>query len=48
MVHAESADMIATLQKQVAASGVTGPIGHALSRPPVVEEEAVSLSLIHI
>ena len=42
MVHAESADMIATLQKQVAASGVTGPIGHALSRPPVVEEEAVS------
>ena len=42
MVHAESADMIATLQKQVAESGVTEPIGHALSRPPVVEEEAVS------
>lgn len=40
MVHAESADMIDILQKETLAKGITGPIGHAVSRPPVVEEEA--------
>lgn len=42
MVHAENADMIDVLQKQTMAEGITEPIGHAVSRPPVVEEEAVS------
>ncbi len=42
MVHAENADMIDVLQKQIIKEGITDPIGHAISRPPVVEEEAVS------
>ena len=42
MVHAESAEMIDTLQKQTVANGITAPIGHAISRPPIVETEAVS------
>lgn len=41
MVHAESAEMIAVLQQQTLAKGITEPIGHAISRPPIVEEEAV-------
>lgn len=42
MVHAENAEMIDTLQKQTVKNGITEPIGHAISRPPVVEAEAVS------
>lgn len=42
MVHAENADMIDVLQKQTVARGITDPIGHAISRPPIVEAEAVS------
>lgn len=42
MVHAENADMIDALQKQTVAKGITDPIGHAISRPPIVEAEAVS------
>ncbi|MHB8063984.1 MAG: amidohydrolase family protein, partial [Ruminiclostridium sp.] len=41
MVHAESAEMIDVLQKETLAKGITDPIGHAISRPPIVEEEAV-------
>ena len=41
MVHAESADMIDVLQKEALAQGITDPIGHAISRPPIVEVEAV-------
>jgi dihydropyrimidinase len=40
MVHAENADMIDVLQKQLIAEGKTEPYYHAVSRPPVVEAEA--------
>lgn len=40
MVHAENADMIDVLQKELVAKGCTEPYGHVLSRPPVVEAEA--------
>lgn len=42
MVHAENADLIDALQKQTVKQGITEPIGHAISRPPIVETEAVS------
>lgn len=40
MVHAENADIIDVLQKQLIAEGKTAPYYHAVSRPPVVEAEA--------
>ena len=40
MVHAENADAIDVLQKQLVAEGKTGPYSHVLSRPPIVEAEA--------
>ena len=40
MVHAENADCIAWLTDRLERAGTTGPIGHALSRPSVVEREA--------
>lgn len=40
MVHAENADMIDVLTKQLIAEGKTSPYYHAVSRPPVVEAEA--------
>lgn len=40
MVHAENADMIDVLTKQLIAEGKTEPYYHAVSRPPVVEAEA--------
>lgn len=40
MVHAENADMIDVLIKQLVAEGKIEPYYHAVSRPPVVEAEA--------
>jgi len=40
MIHAENADIIAELQKQLLAEGKTAPEYHAVSRPPVAEAEA--------
>jgi len=40
MVHAENAEMIDVLSKQLIAEGKTEPYYHAVSRPPVVEAEA--------
>ena len=40
MVHAENAEMIDVLTKQLIAAGKTQPYYHAVSRPPVVETEA--------
>lgn len=45
MVHAENADVIDVLQKQLLAEGKTGPYSHALSRPPYVEVEATQRAI---
>ena len=39
-VHAENGELIAYLQAELLARGVTGPSGHPLSRPPQLEGEA--------
>ena len=45
MVHAENADMIDVLQKELIKEGKTEPYSHVLSRPPIVEAEATKRAI---
>ena len=44
-VHAENGELVFQLQKEMAAKGILGPEGHPLSRPPIVEGEAVNRAI---
>ncbi|MEW5319999.1 MAG: hypothetical protein WDW38_011104 [Sanguina aurantia] len=45
MVHAENGDGVEWGRERVFAAGVTGPEGHSLSRPPVLEGEATGRAI---
>jgi dihydropyrimidinase len=46
MVHAENGDVVYRLQEELMAKGLTGPEGHAFSRPPHVEGEATNRAIM--
>lgn len=46
MVHAESADLTDSLEKELIAAGCTAPKYHADARPPVVETECIQRAIM--